>query len=45
MCNIQRLSAIGRHVCVFFFLKSIDFWSIVETGWTEPEDATLELVP
>jgi hypothetical protein len=28
-----------------FFLKSIDCWSIVETGWTKPEDATLELVP
>jgi hypothetical protein len=27
-----------------FFLKSIDFWSIVETGWTKPGDATLELV-
>jgi hypothetical protein len=27
-----------------FFLKSIDCWSIVETGWT-PEVATLELVP
>jgi hypothetical protein len=28
-----------------FFLKSIDSWSIVETGWTKPEDTTLELVP
>jgi hypothetical protein len=28
-----------------FFLKSIDCRSIVETGWTKPEDATLELVP
>jgi hypothetical protein len=28
-----------------FFLKSIDCWSIVETGWTKPGDATLELVP
>jgi helix-turn-helix protein len=28
-----------------FFLKSIDCWSIVETSWTKPEDATLELVP
>jgi hypothetical protein len=28
-----------------FFLKSIDCWSIVETGWTKPADATLELVP
>jgi len=28
-----------------FFLKSIDCWSIVETGWTKPEDATLKLVP
>jgi hypothetical protein len=28
-----------------FFLKSIDCWSIVETGWTKLEDATLVLVP
>jgi hypothetical protein len=28
-----------------FFLKSIDCWSIVETGWTKPAEATLELVP
>jgi hypothetical protein len=28
-----------------FFLKSIDCWDIVETGWTKPEDATPELVP
>jgi hypothetical protein len=28
-----------------FFLKSFDCWSIVETGWTKPKDATLELVP
>jgi hypothetical protein len=28
-----------------FFLKSIDCWSIVKTGWTKPEDAALELVP
>jgi hypothetical protein len=27
------------------FLKSIDCWSIVETGWIKPEDITLELVP
>jgi len=39
-----RTMAIGRHVCIFF-LKSIDCWSIVETGWTKPEDATFELVP
>jgi hypothetical protein len=30
---------------MLFFLKSIDCWSIVETGWTKPEDATLKLVP
>jgi hypothetical protein len=30
--------------CMRFFLKSIDCWSIVETGWTKPADATLELV-
>jgi len=28
-----------------FLLKSIDCWSIVETGWTKPADAALELVP
>jgi hypothetical protein len=28
-----------------FILKSINCWSIVETGWTKPEDETLELVP
>jgi hypothetical protein len=28
-----------------FFLKSIGCWSIVETGWTKPEDTALELVP
>jgi len=28
-----------------FFFKSIDWWGIVETGWTKPEDATPELVP
>jgi hypothetical protein len=27
-----------------FFLKSIDCWNIVETGWTKPADLTLELV-
>jgi hypothetical protein len=28
-----------------FFLKSIDCWSIVETGWTKPTDTTLEALP
>jgi hypothetical protein len=28
-----------------FFLKSIDCWSIVDSGWTKPEDATPETVP
>jgi hypothetical protein len=27
-----------------FFLKSIDCWIIVETGWTKPADVTLGLV-
>jgi hypothetical protein len=27
-----------------FFLKSIDCWNIVETGWTKPANAFLELV-
>jgi hypothetical protein len=31
--------------CTRFFLKSIDCWSIVETGSTKPEDVALELVP
>jgi hypothetical protein len=29
-------SAIGKPACVF--LKSIEFWKIVETGWIKPED-------
>jgi hypothetical protein len=29
---------------MWFFLKSIDCWSILETGWTKPADTTLELV-
>jgi hypothetical protein len=28
-----------------FFLKSIDCWSIVDSGWTKPDDATPEIVP
>jgi hypothetical protein len=28
-----------------FFLKSIDFLSIVDSGWTKPEDTTPETVP
>jgi hypothetical protein len=28
---------------ICFFLKSIDVWQIVETGWTNPEDSTAEL--
>jgi hypothetical protein len=31
-------------VCMRFFLKSIDCWKIVETGWTKPADATLKIV-
>jgi hypothetical protein len=27
-----------------FFLKSIDYWNIVETGWTKPTSTTPELV-
>jgi hypothetical protein len=27
-----------------FFLKSIDCWQIVESGWIKPEDKTLELI-
>jgi hypothetical protein len=29
------------HMC--FFLKSIDVWQIVETGWTNLKDTTAEL--
>jgi len=29
--------------CMCFFLKSIDVWQIVETGWTKPEATTAEL--
>jgi hypothetical protein len=28
-----------------FFLKSIDCWNIVDSGWTKPADATPETVP
>jgi hypothetical protein len=27
-----------------FFLKSIDVWQIVESGWIKPEDTTNELI-
>jgi hypothetical protein len=27
-----------------FFLKSIDCWKTVETGWTQPENTNIELV-
>jgi hypothetical protein len=26
-----------------FFLKSIDCWKTIETGWTEPADVNIEL--
>jgi len=28
-----------------FFLKSIDCWQIVESGWTKSDYTTMELVP
>jgi hypothetical protein len=28
-----------------FFLKSINCWSIVDSGWTKPEDTTPETIP
>jgi hypothetical protein len=28
-----------------FFLKSIDVWHIVESGWTKPKDTTIKLIP
>jgi len=40
-----RIMAIGKLGCVSFLFKSIDCWSIVETGWTKPADTTLEAVP
>jgi hypothetical protein len=30
---------------MLFFLKSIDCWSIVDSGWTKLEDTTPETVP
>jgi len=29
---------------MWFFLKSIDYWKIVETSWTKPSDATPESI-
>jgi hypothetical protein len=29
--------------CMRFFLKSIDVWQIVETGWTKPKATTAKL--
>jgi len=28
-----------------FFLKSIDVWQIIASGWTKSEDTTIELIP
>jgi hypothetical protein len=39
---MARTMAIGKLVCV---LKSIDVWQIVESGWTQPDDTTIELIP
>jgi hypothetical protein len=30
--------------CMRFFLKSIDCWKTIETGWTERVDTNIELV-
>jgi len=30
--------------CMRFFLRSIDVWWIVETGWIKPEDTTDEII-
>jgi hypothetical protein len=38
---MAQIMAIGKLVCVFF-LKSIDVWHIVETGWTKPEATAVE---
>jgi hypothetical protein len=35
--------SIGKLICDSF-LKSIDYWKIVETGWTKPADATPEII-
>jgi hypothetical protein len=32
-------------VRMHFFLKSVDCWQIVESSWTKPKDAILELIP
>jgi hypothetical protein len=40
---MARTMAIGKLVCVFF-LKSIDCWKIIETGWIKPEETNLKLV-
>jgi hypothetical protein len=29
--------------CMRFFLKSIDFWKIFESGWIKPEETTDKL--
>jgi hypothetical protein len=34
----------ARYNLMRFFLKSIDCWQIVESGWTKPDDTTLELI-
>jgi hypothetical protein len=33
-----------RKACMRFFLKSIDCWKTLETGWNEPMDTNIELV-
>jgi hypothetical protein len=38
-----RSMAIGKTL-MRFFLKSIDCWKTIETGWTEPVDTNIELV-
>jgi hypothetical protein len=39
---MARIMGIGKLVCAFF-LKSIDVWQIVETGWIKLEATTAEL--
>jgi hypothetical protein len=42
--NLNNASAFDGEAHIRFFLKSIDCWKIVETGWTKPADATPESV-
>jgi hypothetical protein len=40
---MDPIMAIGIYARMWFFLKSIDSWQIVETGWTPLETTIAEL--